>query len=159
MGTIQIKAGKVTDKREDVKASLIKKQMEEVLKAHPHICGSCTGEGCDSHIEIDNDFVVRGVKTNIRQYVFECLCYKKNNSILNDCKLYTATEIMERYSSAYCFPMPLYGGEELKVEDLLDYDENEVEMLEEKDEFEEQYGSLLSEFGNAVVYRKRKNHK
>lgn len=149
MGTITVKYGSHTETRENISSKLVEKKMKEVLKEHPHLCGSCTAESCDGIIDINNDYIVRGVKTTRRQYVFDCLCYKC--ALPCTYRPYTYDEIVAKYSSVYNQPFLLYDDSR-----VVSYDSETGDYFD-KDAIAEELKSYdLSTYVKPFVYRKRR---
>lgn len=72
-----IKSGSRIIKSDDFSAVLVKKEIDEILKEHSHLCADCMSAACGDQRGIENVIVYSGIKTPERDYIFGCVGYRK----------------------------------------------------------------------------------
>lgn len=148
MAKIEFKAGSKIIKK-DFPKDLIQRTMERVLSEHQHLCGTCESYSCAKKRNIRNELVIRGVETSERNYIFDCLGYKrrKSNNITSS-EGYTNSGLTRKYGYIFGAPYPEVLDESTLVDDY-------IESLETVSDIEDEYGDLLPE-DTATLYMKRR---
>ena len=158
MSTIIAKMGSTVVEKHNIPAKEVQKQMDSLLKEHPHICGSCKSDACRHNYSLRNDIVVRGLQAG-RLYIFECLGYRKGplSSLMTDGS-YTPAETVKKYGSAVSATLLIDSEEQPTASFEADVDDYVEQVLAVQD-FEETYGDLLEDFSEPVFYCKRKKNR
>lgn len=158
MSTISIKVGGRIITKNNISKNLIKKAMDEVMQEHPHLCGNCGSNACSGSRNIQNEIVVRGVETPSRNYIFECLAFRKMTQE-------DRARLLQRERESECSHSSRYFARTASLSELTPEDidamveslpDEEEEMLDTRREFDEEYGSLLDSIKTPFVYFKKR---